>query len=67
MPYPTEVDLESAIAAIESALAENPQLRNAPAAWQAWQEVVAHLVGPVSADASYGALARDTSSYKGVI
>jgi hypothetical protein len=68
MAYPTESNLETAIGDIETTLRENPQLRNAPAAWQSWQEVVGQLIGPVTADAGYTDLtpALDTSNYKDV-
>lgn len=63
MAYPLEADLETAIENVSLAILENRTLRNAESAWQTWQEVISHLDGEVSADASYGALtgtSRDT-------
>ena len=63
MAYPVEADLETAIEDVSLALLENRTLRNAEAAWQAWQEVLSHLDGEVTVDATYTALtsaSRDT-------
>jgi hypothetical protein len=51
-----EATLETAIENVSLAILENRTLRNAEAAWDAWQQVLAHLDGEVSRDAVYGTL-----------
>ena len=67
MAYPSEANLETGIGYVEAALLENKTLQNSQHAWDAWQEVVSHLINKVSADASYGALTRETGSFGGVV